>query len=365
MDKRKLHLQANRIETVLIKHRAPARITGGRVTPRLIQFNLQVDPAVKVSSVQALSEEIAMAVGARSARVTRSQGLLSIQIPRSDPVDVRFLPLARRLANDSQLNRAMQIPGTALLGLDTDGIPLLVRLASPDVTHILIAGTTGSGKTEVMRTLLASLIYFQRPREIQLVLIDPKGSAFRMFEGLPHLLFSPIKTVQEALERLRWLTAEMERRQQQGTARPRLVLVLDELADLLQQGGGEMQAYLTRLAQRGRSAGISLVACTQKPSASSVGSLTRANFPVRLVGRVTSADEARIAAGLAASGAEKLAGHGDFVLVAAGELVRFQAAHLPAGEYEEFRAHLALNAGRNARASRDRSLISRLRRQGG
>ena len=139
------------------------------------------------------------------------------------------------------------------------------------------------------------------------------------------------------MERLRWLEAEMERRQELDISRPRIVLVLDELADLLMQGGQELQVHLARLAQRGRSAGISIIACTQKPTATAIGSLVKANFPVRLVGRVTSAEEARVASGMGGTGAEKLNGHGDFVLVAAGQKVRFQAAYLGAGEYDTFR----------------------------
>ncbi len=359
MDKRKLHLQADRIEMVLTHHKAPARVTGGRVTPRTIQFHLQVAPSTKVAKVEALSEEIALALGAPSARITRANGQINVEVPRQDPTCVRFLDLAAQLLRDAQLRRALQVPGTAILGLDAEGIPLLVRLASPEVTHILIAGTTGSGKTEVTRTILASLIYFQKPREIQLLLIDPKGNTFKLFLGLPHLLGDTVRTVEETLGRLRWLEAEMERRQDEEITRPRIVLVLDELADLLMQGGQEMQVHLTRLAQRGRSAGISIIACTQKPTASAIGSLVKANFPVRLVGKVTSAEEARVAAGLGGTGAERLGGRGDFVLVAGGEIVRFQAAFLAAEDYGAFRDYVIASG---SSPSSPRGILGRLKR---
>ncbi|MGE5140026.1 MAG: DNA translocase FtsK [Rudaea sp.] len=362
MNKRRLHVHANRIEMVLMNHKAPARVTGGRVTPRTVQFHLQVAPTTRVARVESLSEEIALALGARSARVTRTNGQLNVEVSREDSTSVNFLPLAAELLEDGQLRRALEVPGTALLGLDVEGIPLLVRLASPDVTHILIAGTTGSGKTEAVRTLLASLIYFQKPREIQLLLIDPKGSAFKQFVGLPHLLADPVKTVEGALERLRWLEAEMERRQEQAISRPRIILVLDELADLLTQGGQEMQVHLTRLAQRGRSAGISIIACTQKPTAAAIGSLVRANFPVRLVGRVTSPEEARIATGLSGTGAEKLGGRGDFVLIAGGEKVRFQAAYLSPQEYDSFRRFVTMRAAPPAHFPGVRGLLGLLSR---
>jgi DNA segregation ATPase FtsK/SpoIIIE, S-DNA-T family len=362
MNKRQLYLQADRIETVLLNHKAPARVTGGRVTPRTIQFHLQLAPATKVGKVEALNDEIALALDAPAARVNRSNGRINIEVPRKDSTHVGFLDLAKRLSRDRQLERALQVPGTGLLGLDTEGIPLLVRLASPDVTHILIAGTTGSGKTEVTRTILASLVYFQKPREIQLLLVDPKGRAFRLFEELPHMLSGTIRTPEGTCHRLRWLEAEMERRQEAGITCPRIVLVLDELADLLIQGGQELQVHLARLVQRGRSAGISIIACTQKPTSSAIGSLIKANFPVRLVGKVTSADEARVAGGVGGTGAERLAGRGDFVLVAGSEMVHFQAAYLAPDEYGAFRETLASRAKSGDYRSDLRGLISRITR---
>lgn len=360
MNKRRLHLQADRIETVLLNHKAPARVTGGRVTPRTIQFHLQLAPLTKVGKVEALSEEIALALDAPAARVIRTNGRINVEVPREDSRMVRFLDLAAQLRRDPQLRRVLQVPGTALLGLDVEGIPLLVRLASPDVTHIMIAGTTGSGKTEVTRTVLASLVYFQKPREIQLVLVDPKGSAFKLFEDLPHVLGGVVKTTEGALSHLRWLEAEMDRRQEEGITRPRIVLAVDELSDLLMQGGQEFHVHLTRLAQRGRSAGISIVACAQKPTSSVIGSLVKANFPVRLVGKVTSADEARVASGIGATGAERLAGRGDFVLVAAGETVRFQAAYLAPEEYGLFRDTVASQAANGNVRANMRGLIYRI-----
>ena len=118
----------------------------------------------------------------------------------------------------------------------------------------------------------------------------------------------------------------MERRDRDLVARPRIVIVIDELADLLQTCGSALEALLTRLTQRGRSAGISVVACTPKPIARAVGTLIKANFPVRLVGRVTSKSDALVATGISGSGAEKLSGRGDFLLIAGGETIRFQAA---------------------------------------
>lgn len=329
--------QADRIEWVLATHKAPARVTGGRVTPRTIQFHLHPAPTTKISRVEGLAEELALALGAASARISRQNGALHLEIPRHDGGPSKFLDLCRRIERDANAVRVLHKSGTALLGITTEGVPLLIRLGSPDAPHILIAGTTGSGKSQAARTLLASLVMYQPGRQVQLLLIDPKGSDFRVFADVPHLLCPIVQTADEARERLDWLTHEMMRRQQEHVSRPRIIVLIDELADLLMQGGSPLEELLTRLVQRGRSAGICMIGCTQKPTAGVLGSLVKANFPVRLVGKVTSASEALVASGIAQSGAEKLAGRGDFLLIANGETTRVQIAHLPVSDDEAFR----------------------------
>lgn len=337
MDQQQLHLQADRIEWVLFTHKAPARVTGGRVTPHVVQFHLSPAPTTKIAKVESLAEEIALALGAPNARIARTDGHLSVEIPRPRTRPLLLLDLIKQIKGNKDMDRIMVTPGTALLGLDTDGVPVLLRLGSPDVCHVLIAGTTGSGKTEAAKTLLASLLLFQKARDVQVIVIDPKGSAYRMFEGYPHLLCPIIKQVDDAKANLEWLVQEMQRREERGEVRPRIVVVVDELADLLMQGGRQVQENLTRIVQRGRSAGLSVIACTQKPTSDAVGSLVKANFPVRLVGRVTSAVEAHVATGVAASGAEKLVGRGDFILVAGGERIRLQVARLSNPNLSEYR----------------------------
>lgn len=345
MNKQRLHQQAEKIEWVLATHKAPARVTGGRVTPRTIQFHVTPSATTKVSKLENLSEEIALALDAPAARVSRSNGQINIEIPRADIQPLRLLDLCAQLQQDVFMAQAMQVAGTMLLGMAADGMPLLLRVSAPDVAHILIAGTTGSGKSEAARTMLASLLLFQRARDVQIIIVDPKASQFRMFEHAPHLLCPVIKNVEDAIANLEWLVEEMTRRQEQTITRPRIVLMIDELADLLMQGGAEVENHLTRLVQRGRSAGISLIACTQKPAASVLGSLVKANFPVRLVGKVTSANEALVASGVAQSGADKLGGRGDFLLIANGEKIRVQIAHLPVSDYDAFRSQV-VGAGR-------------------
>jgi S-DNA-T family DNA segregation ATPase FtsK/SpoIIIE len=328
---------------VLASHKVPARVTGGTVTPRLVRFHLDTPLGVKVRKVENLSEEIALSLGSPSCRVYRHQGQVEVEVPRDKGQVVPLLPLCQRLAAQGPRGRETVPPVTAVLGLDQDGVPLLLRLPSPNVAHVLIAGTTGSGKTALARTIVASLALHNSQRALQLVLVDPKGRGFAALEDLPHLLAPPVSDVEEALAVLERLVAEMERRDEEGRAEPRLVLVLDELADLVQVGGRPMERQLTRLTQRGREAGIHLVACTQKPAAAVIGGLVKSNFPVRLVGSVASPEDAKVASGLARTGAEQLLGQGDFLVVAKGQVTRMQAAY--ASEAELCRIAASLRQG--------------------
>lgn len=335
----RLQNQADRIEVVLATHKAPARVIGGRVTPRTIQFQLRAAPTTKISRVEQLSEEIALALDVSFARVVRQEGALLVEIPRRDARLLRFLDLCAQIRDDTRVCRALRVPGTILLGMTADGLPLLVRLGSADVPHLLIAGTTGSGKSQAARTILASLTLFQFEREIQILIVDPKGSDYATFDGLPHLLCPMVCDIEMARERFEYLADEMVRRQQANIKRPLVVALIDELADLLMQGGNALEQLLTRLVQRGRSAGICLVACTQKPTAAVLGNLVTANFPARLVGKVTSAQEALVASGMAKSGAERLTGRGDFLLLANGDKTRVQIAYMARADDDAFREY--------------------------
>jgi S-DNA-T family DNA segregation ATPase FtsK/SpoIIIE len=349
----RLQRQADRIEAVLAAHHAPARVTGGHVTPRTIQFHLVLAPTTRLSRVESLVPEIALALGAAEAHVTRAAGLLHLEIPRDDARALRLLELYTQVERDPELKRALRVAGTTLLGLTSQGLPLLIRLGTAGVPHVLIAGTTGSGKSEAARTLLAALVMYQPARAVQLLLVDPKGSDLQVFDSVPHLLCPVVQKVEDAQTRLEWLVEEMVRRQASKVTRPRIVVLIDEMADLLLQGGSELETSLTRLVQRGRSAGICLVGCTQKPTAGVLGNLVTANFPVRLVGKVTSAQEALVAAGVSRSGAERLAGRGDFLLIADGEKTRVQIAHFPRSDDAAFRlrAGIAVHAVDSAGAT--------------
>lgn len=337
---RTLNMQADRIEAVLGRHKISGRVEGGIVTPRLVQFKLATQLGTKVAKVASLAEEIAQALGSREARVYRDGTAINVEVPRPDPQPVRLLPLCTRMTTVPPL--------AAVLGVDESGTPLVLRLSSPSVSHVLLAGTTGSGKTALARTFLTSMAMFNRQGDLQMILIDPKGRGFRPLERLPHVLNGVQDTLELAQAALRWVVGEMERRDQECISRPAIVVAIDELADLIQVGGKPLEAAISRIAQRGREAGIHLVACTQKPTAALIGGAIKANFPVRLVGLVAGADEARYATGVSNSGAEKLDGKGDFLLVAGGEVVRFQAAWLGRTDMDVVVSEL-LQGNRNSR----------------
>ncbi len=319
MRKRQLDMQADRIESVLASHKVPGRVWGAMITPRFIRFQVTTAMGTRVNKVSDLSEEIALSLGVRSARVYRKQGAIQVEVPRERPEQVGLLKLCQRIGEAPPL--------TAVLGLDDEGTPLLLRLSSPDVVHVLVAGTTGSGKTAFARTLLLSLAYYNPLDAVRLVLIDPKSRGFGPLAGLPHVIGRVAASSEEGVKALTWLVREMERRDSSGASTPAIVAGIDELADLLLTGGKTAETALVRLAQRGREAGIHLVACTQKPAAELVSGLLKANFPVRVVGAVASPEDAKVASGIAGTGAEKLLGRGDFLLVAKGDVIRFQAAY--------------------------------------
>ena len=324
-----LEQQADCIEALLARHRTPGIVQHGIITPRYIQFSVQPHPDARVSKITGLAEEIALALGCRQVRIARQGYLIQVEVPRREPSPVKLVPLCERLPKTPLM--------AAVLGVEDSGGPLLLRLNAPDVVHVLVAGTTGSGKTALARTMLVSVALRYRPADVQLVIIDPKGRGFASLRNLPHVREYVAGDSAAAVTQLTRLVAEMESRDRQGVSRPILMVVVDELADLLQTGGKDAEMALNRLAQRGREAGIHLVACTQKPSAALLGSSMKANFPVRLVGAAASREEARCASGITNSGAEKLEGKGDFLLIAKGESIRFQAAWMSEKNVAELR----------------------------
>ena len=348
-----LEAQADRVDAVLAQHNTPGRVVGGTVGPRLIRFFLEPAPHIRFASIERLGDDLAIALRVRNLRIVRSAEGVILEFSNPNPRPVTLLNL---------LPEAMPMPlATAMLGLTDDGAPLLARLSAPEVAHILISGTTGSGKSALLRTIAASLALTHTSSLLQMLCIDPKGRAFPAFHGIPHLTRKPIVNVPEALEALHSVARVMESRDQrgetpvinrdaivsqndgiQGTSVPRIVIFIDELADLVMQGEAPFSDVLTRLVQRGRQAGIHVIAATQHPASALLGSVMRANFPLRLVGRVVSAADACVASGRAGTNAHLLDGRGDFLAVSGGENpVRFQVAYIGEKDLKQQLATLA------------------------
>lgn len=327
-----VEFQSDRIEAVLASHKIPVRVHGGVISPAWVRFHFTAAPTAKVSRIRNLAEEIALALGTSTVRIARDGDVMAIEIPRTDPQPIRLVPLMRKVMAQSGVS-----PVTACLGLAQDGRPLLLRLPSPNVAHMLVAGATGSGKTELMRAILFSLAATNRQHKLQFALIDPKARGFAPLAFLPHLM-APIATmVPAAVDLLERLIAEMDRRDAHGISSPRIVIAVDEVVDLLMTGGKRVEMALTRIAQRGREAGLHLILGAQKPSSSALGPNLKANLPIRLVGRVGSVEDARVATGVSASGAEKLSGQGDFLAVSGGETFHFQSAFVSSDDLAELR----------------------------
>jgi S-DNA-T family DNA segregation ATPase FtsK/SpoIIIE len=319
-----LEWKSDQIEQCFQSHSLAVRVTGGIVLPRWVRFNLSLGMGVRLEKVRRLAEDLALALNVDICRVSRQAGSVAVEIPRTDPQPIRLLPLQRRLRKEKALPFC-----TAALGLADNGAPLLVRLTSPQVAHLLVVGTTGSGKTSLVRTIIASLAMNHRRSQLNFVLIDPKRRAFGPLAGLPHLAHPVVVKPDQAGETLARLVKLMLERDQENISTPHLVVVIDEIADLFMTNPDARESF-TRLAQRGREAGIHLVACTQKPTVTVMNSLAKANFPVRLVGQVTSPEEAKIATGYAGTKAELLRGPGQFLAVVGGQVTRFDAAYLDA-----------------------------------
>lgn len=356
--KQLIEYQAARIEAVLALHRVPGRVTGGSVTPRRVRFQVLPEVGVRLSRVQGLAGELAVALDVPAVRVLQRGVAVDIEVPHREPLPVQLLPLFRRLQDGEKM-----YPVTAVLGLSEDGAPLLVRLPSPSVGHILVTGMRGAGKTALLCTMALSLALTNPPPSqangrgsgLNLVLVDTEGRAFESLQGLPHLARPVIRDVAEAVEAIHSLVRLMDRyRATQGSGngssamamRTRIVLLIDELADLLVVGKRSAASALIGLLRNGLDAGIHVVAATRQPVNKVLAPLVGSNdptgtFPVRLVGRAATLEDARVASGWSGTGAERLLGHGDFLAIAEGRVIRFQAAYVSPAEIGEVVSCLA------------------------
>lgn len=277
-----------------------------------------------------------------SARFARDTEKNKVPIRRAALPSVSLMTLANRMREDVQLWNALQVPGTALVGLAADGVPLMIRLASPDVTHVLITGGRTSGKSRLAATIAASLVLHQKPREIQIFVLTQEPQPFQFLAAAPHTQRVIAAVDQQILEQMRRLESEMERREQQQMTRPRLVVLADALPDWDKDSEREYQVRLARLAQRGRSAGISLIICQGEDAA--VNPRLYPYFPVQLSAVPHTRDT--------------------FDLFAGGERVCFQTALLSQEELPAFyeQLELQLHPRPQTAGSRVGEMLGRLKR---
>ena len=302
--RKKLEFQADRIEAVLTMHKVPARVTGGTVTPRWVCFKVQPAPGSPVDKIKGLGEELAAALEVSSCRVSRRGVVVDVEIARDDPQPVWLLPLFRQLQADEKFSIP---PMTAILGLAEDGAPLLIRLPSPDVGNILVVGAEGAGKTNLLRSMAMSLAWTNSADDLVFIVLG---------DGLPGL-----ERLVENHQIRRVENFGMAVLEGVKAAGKRVVFVGDDVHG----GGGETARYLARLLKIERHHYILSWDGVPPPEIAWL-------FPVRLVGRVTSTEDARAATGWNGSGAERLMGRGDFVAVAEGRVHRFQAAFIGPNE---------------------------------
>ena len=246
-----LEAQSDRTEAVLAAHRAPARITGGTVGPRLIRLFLNPAPHTRFATIQGLTADLALALRAPSLRIGRGEEGVILELPNPHPRPVSLLTLLPEIAPLPPL--------TAMLGLTDAGVPLLARLSSPDVSHVLVSGATGAGKSALLRTMAVSLVLSQSAADLRLLCLDPQGRTFGSLVDAPQLLRPPVAEPREMRETLRSLLRELEIRDRRNEDSPAIVLLVDKLTDLV--------------SQRGHETGIHVVAATRRPAAAILSGL--------------------------------------------------------------------------------------------
>ena len=289
--------------------------------PQIMAFTASLPMGERPEAIEALDGALAMAAGADNCRIARTGGRLLIELPKP--------PAERKPLKALRLEHIAPPTSTAVCaGIATGGAPVWIDIADERTAHLLIGGTTGSGKSVLLKWLIYRLVMQNATDTLRLILLDPKRFELREFAQVPHLAHPITSAPLDVARVLSWVGSELERRAETGRNRPRLVVAIEEVADL-SASNRDMIGLIARIAQIGRALGIHLVASTQQPGAKSLGD-SLVNFPARCLGRVASSTLAYGAAGRKQTGADALLGRGDFLLVAAGETTRFQAP-LPDG----------------------------------
>ena len=345
-----LEADKRRLQDALDSFAVDALVHDAIVGPRVTQFRVRPGFGVRVEAIASLEKNIALAMSANAVRIQApipGENYVGIEIPNRNTV-----PLSLRGSFESADWRATTAEIPLILGVDIAGRHVLCDLAR--APHALIAGATGSGKSVCISNLILSLVYRFRPDELELVLIDPKIVEFAIYRDLPHLIHPVVTDPKQAVQALKWLVREMERRYEilaeknvrnlagynakaaaEGFAKlPYIVLVIDELADLMMTAPAEIETPIARLAQMSRAVGIHTVLATQRPSVNVITGIIKANYPTRMAFQVSSQVDSRTI--LDGKGAESLQGRGDMLYSppGLGRLQRLQAPFVDDAEIE-------------------------------
>jgi len=314
-------------------------------------------PGVKVSKIINLSEDIARNTSSESARISTIPGssTIGIELPKSSRENVY---LSEIISSSDFSKKNIKLP--IALGKNISGIPITGDLSS--MPHLLIAGTTGSGKSVCINTIILSLLYRHSPEKCKFILIDPKMLELSTYEGIPHLLCPVITEAKRAASVLGWVVKEMESRYRLMTrvgvrnidgynekhkiSMPYIVVIVDEMSDLMLVAGKEIENYIQKLSQMARAAGIHIIMATQRPSVDVITGTIKANFPTRISFQVTSKIDSRTILG--EQGAEQLLGKGDMLYMSsANKIVRIHAPLVSESEIEKINNYLRNQAEPN------------------
>ncbi len=343
------------IEKTLESFGIAARVAEVNLGPSVTQYALEIALGTKVSKITSLANDLALATEAPSGQIRieapiPGRSLVGIEIPNRS---LEVVPLRTMLSSQTMQKAKSKL--TVAMGLDVSGNPVVADIAK--MPHVLIAGTTGSGKSYLMNAFICSMLFRASPQEVKMILVDPKRVEFTQYNGIPHLLTPVIVEPEKILSALKWAMGEMDRRYKLFAERgvrnidsynelsgfqalPYVVIVVDELADLMMLAPVEVEDAIARLAQMARATGIHLVIATQRPSVNVITGLIKANIPTRIALNVSSQIDSRVI--LDGPGAEKLLGRGDMLYVPpdAAKPYRIQGSYVSEKEVQRLVGYL-------------------------
>ena len=333
------------LEKILLDFGVEGEVKKVSQGPVVTLYEFEPAPGVKVSKIINLSEDIARNTSSESARIATIPGsnTIGIELPKPQRENVF---LSEIISDSNYKKKDIKLP--IALGKSISGLPITGDLSS--MPHLLIAGTTGSGKSVCINTIILSLLYKHSPEKCKFILIDPKMLELSTYEGIPHLLCPVITEAKKAASVLGWVVKEMENRYKLMTkvgvrnidgynekhkiSMPYIVVIVDEMSDLMLVAGKDIENYIQKLSQMARAAGIHIIMATQRPSVDVITGTIKANFPTRISFQVTSKIDSRTILG--EQGAEQLLGKGDMLyMTSANRMTRIHAPFVSEGEIEK------------------------------